>query len=80
LRYQLSEIQSEGVSFPYIAGKNPIVSFKGDLRVAIVGDWGTGEAPAANLLRQVKAKSPDVLVHLETSTTPVHAMKPSGIF
>jgi len=59
------KFKADGGSFPYIAGKNPVVGFdRRDLRIAVVGDWGTGEEPAANLLREVKAKAPDVLVHL----------------
>lgn len=33
-------------------------------RVAIVGDWGTGESSAKLLLRQIAQKKPDVVIHL----------------
>ena len=33
-------------------------------RIALVGDWGTGDAPAKLLLRQVAQKQPDVVIHL----------------
>jgi predicted phosphodiesterase len=33
-------------------------------RVAIVGDWGTGDATAKLLLRQIAQKHPDVVIHL----------------
>jgi hypothetical protein len=33
-------------------------------RIAIIGDWGTGEARANGLLRQVAALKPDVLIHM----------------
>jgi predicted phosphodiesterase len=33
-------------------------------RVAIVGDWGTGDATAKLLLRQIAQKQPDVVIHL----------------
>jgi len=33
-------------------------------RVALVGDWGTGDATAKLLLRQVAQKQPDVVIHL----------------
>ncbi|MGH7194527.1 MAG: metallophosphoesterase family protein, partial [Candidatus Saccharimonadales bacterium] len=33
-------------------------------RVAIVGDWGTGLGAALNVLRQIAAKKPDIVIHL----------------
>lgn len=33
-------------------------------RVAILGDWGTGEAVARKVLQQIAAKKPDVVIHL----------------
>lgn len=33
-------------------------------RVAILGDWGTGEDAALNTLRQIAAKQPDAIIHL----------------
>jgi predicted phosphodiesterase len=33
-------------------------------RVAIVGDWGTGDATAKLVLRQIAQKRPDVVIHL----------------
>lgn len=33
-------------------------------RVAILGDWGTGQPAALNVLRQIAAKKPDVVIHL----------------
>ncbi|MDE3181706.1 MAG: metallophosphoesterase [Acidobacteriota bacterium] len=33
-------------------------------RVAILGDWGTGQQAALNVLRQISAKKPDVVIHL----------------
>jgi len=56
--------KAQGQSFPYIENKKPVVLFDHDLRIAIIGDWGTGEEPALNLLRQVKAQSPDLILHL----------------
>lgn len=40
------------------------VDLGGSKRLAIIGDWGTGEEPAINLLQQVAAQKPDVLIHL----------------
>ena len=33
-------------------------------RIALVGDWGTGQPQAIELLRQIAAKKPDVVIHL----------------
>jgi 3',5'-cyclic AMP phosphodiesterase CpdA len=33
-------------------------------RIALVGDWGTGETGARLLLRQIAQKKPDVVIHL----------------
>lgn len=33
-------------------------------RVAILGDWGTGEEVARKVLQQIAAKKPDVVIHL----------------
>lgn len=33
-------------------------------RIAIIGDWGTGQDAALELLRQVERKQPDVVIHL----------------
>lgn len=33
-------------------------------RVAILGDWGTGQEAALNVLQQIAAKKPDVVIHL----------------
>jgi predicted phosphodiesterase len=33
-------------------------------RVAIVGDWGTGQQPAITVLEQIARKNPDVVIHM----------------
>jgi hypothetical protein len=33
-------------------------------RVAVVGDWGTGQAAAKKVLSQITARKPDVVIHL----------------
>ena len=54
---------------PYIVYKN-LSDFVIDgklpskARVAILGDWGTGQNPAKLLLRQIANKNPDVVIHL----------------
>jgi len=58
------KFKAQGGSFPYVEDRNPVVSIGNNVRMALVGDWGTGEREAVNLLNQVKAQSPDLLVHL----------------
>ncbi|HXK06383.1 MAG TPA: metallophosphoesterase [Verrucomicrobiae bacterium] len=38
--------------------------FPDNARVAILGDWGTGDAAARGVLKQIAAKDPDVVIHL----------------
>lgn len=42
----------------------PLPDKDGKVTVGIIGDWGTGEARAQQLLASVKANAPDVVVHL----------------
>ena len=54
---------------PYIVYKNLsdfVIDGKlpGKTRVAIVGDWGTGQDAAKLVLRQIADKKPDVVIHL----------------
>jgi hypothetical protein len=59
------KFKAEGGQFPYLEDKNQVVQLEKDpVRLAILGDWGTGEGPAVNLLNEVKSQNPDVLVHL----------------
>ena len=37
---------------------------KDTARVALVGDWGTGQDPAKKILAQIARKNPDVVIHL----------------
>jgi predicted phosphodiesterase len=58
-----------GTAIPYRRHTNlsdfVIESPLGDLsRVALVGDWGTGDATAKLLLRQIAQKQPEVVIHL----------------
>jgi predicted phosphodiesterase len=52
---------------PYItpaqAGET-VVRIKAGARIGLIGDWGTGAAPAVQVLEQLKLQKPDVLVHL----------------
>jgi len=38
--------------------------FPNNARIAIVGDWGTGQDAARGVLQQIAAKDPDVVIHL----------------
>ena len=48
---------------PKQAGER-VIEIKAGARVALIGDWGTGAAPARRVLDLVKAQKPDVVVHL----------------
>jgi hypothetical protein len=41
-----------------------VITIKSGSRIGLIGDWGTGAAPARRILEQVRQLSPDVLVHL----------------
>jgi len=41
-----------------------VITIKSGAKVALIGDWGTGAAPAQRLLQQVQRQNPDLLVHL----------------
>jgi hypothetical protein len=59
LKYKLS-----GGDLPYRAGLDPVIDLGAKTKLAIIGDWGTGDAVAVNLLQQVAGLRPDVLIHL----------------
>ena len=40
------------------------IEIKADARVALMGDWGTGAQPAIEVLKQIAAVMPDVVIHL----------------
>jgi Calcineurin-like phosphoesterase len=62
---------------PYIRAANAgakTIEIKANARVALVGDWGTGQQPAVQILQHIADAKPDVLVHLGDiyySGTPV---------
>lgn len=41
-----------------------IVTIPDNARIAMIADWGTGTPAAAALLREIKKKNPDILIHL----------------
>jgi Calcineurin-like phosphoesterase len=51
-------------SLPYRKNQNVVVTIPDQARIAIIGDWGTGESTAKNLLQQVASFKPDILLHL----------------
>jgi len=59
---------AQGKSIPYKSIKtipDPVLDNLPDkARIAIVGDWGTGQPAARNVLSQIKDKKPDVIIHL----------------
>jgi hypothetical protein len=56
--------KASGGAVPYRSNLNPVVDLDTKTRLAIIGDWGTGDEVAINLLQQVAALSPDVLIHV----------------
>jgi hypothetical protein len=48
----------------YRPNKDIVKTLQPNARVAIIGDWGTGADVAVNVLKQVAALKPDVLLHL----------------
>ena len=49
---------------PYQPNKDVVIDLGARSKIAIVGDWGTGDDVAINLLQQVATFKPDVLIHL----------------
>lgn len=53
-----------GARNPYLPNKDVVIDLGTKTRIAIIGDWGTGAPAAVNLLQEVSALKPDVLIHL----------------
>jgi hypothetical protein len=53
-----------GGSLPYRPNLDPVMDLGAATKLAIIGDWGTGDEVAINLLQQVATLGPDVLIHL----------------
>ncbi|MGA2249157.1 metallophosphoesterase family protein [Terracidiphilus sp.] len=53
-----------GGALPYRPNLDPVINLGAATKLAIIGDWGTGDEVAINLLQQVAALGPDVLIHL----------------
>jgi predicted phosphodiesterase len=52
---------------PYIkpsAVGSKVIRIKASARIGLVGDWGTGAAPAKRVLAQLGVQKPDVVIHL----------------
>jgi hypothetical protein len=56
--------QASGSSLPYRANRNPVFDLGDRKTIAIIGDWGTGDEVAINLLQQIAEQKPQVLIHL----------------
>lgn len=48
----------------YRPNLNPVFDIDANTRIGIVGDWGTGDDVATNVLKQLAGLKPDVLIHL----------------
>jgi predicted phosphodiesterase len=55
--------KASGGHFPYRSGLDPVFTLNAQ-RVGIIGDWGTGEELAVNVLQQMKTQGIDVVIHL----------------
>ena len=51
-------------SLPYRTDQNVVVTIPDQVKIAILGDWGTGDSTSTNLLQQVATLKPDILLHL----------------
>jgi hypothetical protein len=54
-------------AIPYRPEKDPpdnIITIPDDCKIALVGDWGTGQQPALATLQRIADKKPDFIVHL----------------
>ena len=56
--------KASGGHRPYRANRNPMFDLDRKSRIAIIGDWGTGDEVAINLLQQVPSFRPEILIHL----------------
>ena len=51
-------------TLPYRPNQNVVANLPPKATIAIIGDWGTGDAVAMNLLNQIARLKPDILIHL----------------
>jgi hypothetical protein len=56
--------KAQSKALPYRPNLDVVVDLGTKSKIAIIGDWGTGDPVAINLLQEVKKLSPDVLLHL----------------
>jgi hypothetical protein len=56
--------KASGAKLLYRSNQNPVFDLADRKIIAIIGDWGTGDEVAINLLQQVAALKPQVLIHL----------------
>jgi len=49
---------------PYRADQDIEIKISDSVRIAIIGDWGTGERTAINLLEAVRDQKPNLVIHL----------------
>jgi hypothetical protein len=56
--------KATGGHFPYRDHEDRVIELKDPVRLAIVGDWGTGDPIAVRLLESIRSLRPDLLLHL----------------
>jgi predicted phosphodiesterase len=52
---------------PYLkpsAVGSKVITIKSNARIGLIGDWGTGAAPATRVLAELEAQQPDIVIHL----------------
>jgi len=58
------EYKATGGKFPYRRDEDHVVEVTDPVRIALVGDWGTGEEVAIRVLKSAQQLKPDLLLHL----------------
>ena len=61
---QYLKFKAHGGEFPYRSGLGTTRGLKDEDRIAIIGDWGTGEEEAVHVLNEIKRVGADVIMHL----------------
>ena len=56
--------KASGANLVYRPNQNPVFDLGDRKKIALIGDWGTGQEVAINLLQQVANLEPQVLIHL----------------
>jgi hypothetical protein len=58
------QYKATGGQFPYRDHQNRVVEIADPIKIAMVGDWGTGDPTAVRLLENIRGFRPDLFMHL----------------